>query len=160
MGMSRQFWQPWVKPSPRQGSTSLPNSALMSLLALRPFVPLHLQSPFARFHGVGNLKIYWIFHEIIEEDKGPKFTFKGLKSPPPIDTKDTEVNPLHIIFNLEGVLIGKDYFEINHLLPPPFHLAWGRTLLGKSVVLRPSLKEFLLRWLEPAKDYWLRSMQD
>jgi hypothetical protein len=77
--------------------------------------------------------------------RGPKLTLRGLRSPPPIDTKDTEVSPLHIIFDLDGVLIRKDYFEINHLLPPPFNLAQGRTLLGKSVILRPSLKEFLLR---------------
>jgi len=53
-----------------------------------------------------------------------------------------------MIFNLKGVFVGKEYFKINHLLPPPFNLARGPTLLGRNVVSKPTLKEFLLRGLE------------
>jgi hypothetical protein len=62
------------------------------------------------------------FHEIVKEDKGPQLALRGLIFPLPIDVKDTEVNFLHTIFNLKGVLVGKDYFRINHLLPPLFNL--------------------------------------
>jgi len=58
------------------------------------------------------------------------------------------VNPLHVIFNLKGVLVGKDYFIINHLLPLPFNLTQDQTLLGKSIVPKLALKEFLFRCLE------------
>jgi hypothetical protein len=79
----------------------------------------------------------------IKEDKGQKLAFKGFKYPPPIDTKNVEVSPLHVIFNLKGVLVGKDYFKINHLLPSSFNLVQGHTLLGKNVFPKPILKEFL-----------------
>ncbi len=55
------------------------------------------------------------------------------------------MNPLHIIFELKGVLIGKEYFKINHLLPLLYNLAWSHTLLNKKIVPRPSLKELFLR---------------
>ncbi len=32
------------------------------------------------------------------------------------------MNPLHMIFDLKGVIVGKDYFKINHLLPLLFNL--------------------------------------
>jgi len=57
------------------------------------------------------------------------------------------VSPLHVIIDLKGVFVGKEYFRINHLLLPPFNLAQGRTLLGKNVVLKLTLKEFLPRCL-------------
>jgi hypothetical protein len=53
-----------------------------------------------------------------------------------------------VIFDLKGVLVGKDYFKINHLLPPPFNLARARTLLNKNIVPMLVLKEFLLRCLK------------
>jgi hypothetical protein len=53
-----------------------------------------------------------------------------------------------MIFNLKGVLVGKEYFRINHLLPPPFNLARGLTLLSKKVIPMPVPKEFLLRCLK------------
>jgi hypothetical protein len=65
-----------------------------------------------------------------------------------MDANDAEVNPLHVIFDLKGVLIGKEYFRINHLLPPMFNLARDPTLLGKNIVPKLDLKEFLLRCLE------------
>jgi hypothetical protein len=65
-----------------------------------------------------------------------------------MDVEDTKVSPLHVIFKLKGVLVGKEYFIANHLLPPLFNLAWGPTILGKSVVPMLILKEFLLRCLE------------
>jgi hypothetical protein len=58
------------------------------------------------------------------------------------------VNPLHMIFDLKGVLVGKDYFRISHLLPPSLNLARGRTLLSKNIVPMLTLKEFLLRCIE------------
>ncbi len=53
-----------------------------------------------------------------------------------------------MIVNLKRVLVKKEYFKINHLLPLLFNLAWGRTFLGKNVVPSPVLKEFLLRCLK------------
>jgi hypothetical protein len=50
------------------------------------------------------------------------------------------VNILHVIFYLKGVLVGKEYFKINHLLPLAFNLAWGPTLLNKSIIPKPTLK--------------------
>ncbi len=58
------------------------------------------------------------------------------------------MSPLHVIFYLKRVIVAKGYFKINHLLPPPFNLTRGHTLLSKNVVLRLVLKEFLLRCLE------------
>ncbi len=120
----------------------------MFLPSLRPFVSLCPQSPLVGFHGVGDKKIPQVFFEIAEEDKGPKLALGGFKSPPLVDAKDEEVNPMHVIFDLKGGLVGKDYFIINHMLPPPFNLVRGCTLLGKSVVPRSCLKEFLLRCLQ------------
>jgi hypothetical protein len=49
-----------------------------------------------------------------------------------------------------------DYFIINHLLPLPFNLAWGPTLLSKNVVSRLVQKEFLFRCLEQFTVYiWM-----
>jgi len=100
------------------------------------------------FDGARNEKPLLVLHEIVEEDKGPQLAFGGLKSPSPIDTKGAKVSPLHVIFNLKGVLVGKDYFRINHLLPPTFNLIQIHTLLSKSVVPRLNVKEFLLRCLK------------
>ncbi len=69
-----------------------------------------------------------------------------LKFPLLIDVKDVEVNILHI--DLEGVLVGKEYFRINHMLLLSYNIGFLRTLLDKRVVPRPSFKEFLLRCLE------------
>ncbi len=86
-------------------------------------------------------------HGSADENKGKKLIFGGFKSPL-VDAKDMEVNPLHVIFNLKGVLVGKEYFRVNHLLPSPFNLAQGPTLLSKSLVSRLALKEFLVRCLK------------
>ncbi len=53
----------------------------------------------------------------MEEDKGLKLAFRGLRIPPLTYEKDAKVSPLHVIFNLKGVLVGKEYFRINQLLP-------------------------------------------
>jgi len=58
------------------------------------------------------------------------------------------VNPLHVFFDLKGVLVGKDYFRINHLLLLLLYLVQGPTLLGKNIVPKLPLKEFLLRCLK------------
>jgi hypothetical protein len=90
------------------------------------------------------------------ENKGKELIFKGFKSPPLVDAKDVEVNPLHMIFNLKGVLVGKEYFRVNHLLPSPFNLAQGPTFLNKSIVSRLALKEFFLRCLKQFTIYiWM-----
>ncbi len=134
----------------------LPNSTPMFLPSFGPFVRLYPQSFLARFHGVADEKISQVFLEFAKEDKGAKFAFGGFKFPPPVDAKDTEVSPLHVIFNLKGVLIGKDYFIINHLLSPLFNLVWGCTSLGKNIVPRSNLKEFLLRCLQQFTIYiWM-----
>ncbi len=69
-----------------------------------------------------------------------KNSFLKVLSPFPVNAKDVEVNILHVIFYLKGVLVGKEYFKINHLLPPAFNLAWGPTLLNKSIIPKPALK--------------------
>jgi hypothetical protein len=102
-----------------------------------------------RFDGsVKDEKLPPVFHETVKEDKGPQLSPGGFISPLPIDIEDVEVNPLYVIFNLKGVLVGKDYFKINHLLPSLFNLVRSCTLSGKSVVPKQGLKEFLLRCLE------------
>lgn len=58
------------------------------------------------------------------------------------------MNLLHMIFDLEGVLVGKEYFRINHMLLLSYNIGFLRTLLDKRVVPRASFKEFLLRCLE------------
>jgi hypothetical protein len=108
------------------------------------------------FNGARNDKLFGVLHETIEKDKGKEFVFKGFKSPPFVNAKDAKVNILHMIFNLKGVLVGKKYFKINHLLPPLFNIVWGCTLLGKNIISRPTLKEFLLRCLEQFTIYiWM-----
>ncbi len=63
--------------------------------AICPIAPI---VTFERFHGTENEKLPRVLHEITKEDKGPKLVFGGFKSPPPIDIKDVEVNPLYVIF--------------------------------------------------------------
>ncbi len=87
-------------------------------------------------------------HETTKKDKGKKLAFGSFRSPPLIDAKNTDMSPLQVIFDLNKVLVRKEYFRINHLLLPLFNLAHGCILLGKSVVPKPTLKEFLLRCLE------------
>ncbi len=111
-------------------------------------VPSHPHSPLARFDGAKDDGVHGILHETTEEDKGKELTLGGFKSPPHMDAKDTKLSPLHMIFNLKGFLVGKEYFKINHLLPPSFNLVQGSTLQGKSIVPMLVLKEFLLRCLE------------
>jgi len=74
------------------------------------------------FDGARDDILLKVLHEVVKEDKGRKLDFGGFKSPLPIDAKDTKVSPLHVIFNLKGVLVGKEYFKINHLLPSSFNL--------------------------------------
>jgi hypothetical protein len=73
------------------------------------------------FDGVKSDKISRVLLEIAKEDKGKEFTFGGSKSFY-VDAKDMEISLLHMIFNLKGVLVGKEYFKSNHLLPLPFNL--------------------------------------
>jgi hypothetical protein len=89
--------------------------------------------------GLEIKKLLQVLLEIAEEDKGPKLTLGGFKSPPHVDAKDVEVSPLHMIFYLKGNLVRKDYFKINHMLPPSFNLVQGCTLLGKNIVSRSCL---------------------
>jgi hypothetical protein len=100
------------------------------------------------FNGVENDAFPSVHHGTAKEDKGKELTLESFKSPPPVDAEDMKVSPLHVIFNLKGVIIGKEYFKIIHLLPPSFNLAQGPTLLNKSVVPKLTLKEFLLKCLK------------
>ncbi len=104
--------------------------------------------PLAKFNGAENDALPSVLHGIVKEDKGKELAIEGFKSFLLVDIEDVEVNPLHMIFDLKGVLVGKEYFKVNHLLPLPFHLARGPTLLGKNVVPRLILNRFLLRCLE------------
>jgi hypothetical protein len=66
-----------------------------------------------------------------------------------MDIEDVEVTPLHMILDLNGVLVGKEYFRINHLMSSPFNLVWGPILLqDKNVIPRPIIKELFLRCLQ------------
>jgi hypothetical protein len=59
------------------------------------------------------------FH-LVKKSRGLEFQMAssvGFKSPPITDENDPKVSPLHIIFDLKNVLVGKQYFVINHLLP-------------------------------------------
>jgi hypothetical protein len=66
------------------------------------------QSPLEGFHEVGDEKLPQVFLEFAKEDKGPKFIFEGFKFSPFVDAKDMDMSPLHVIFNLKGVLVEKD----------------------------------------------------
>jgi len=130
----------------------LPNQGFLSpppfLPSLKRLVLSRPHSPLAGFNGPEDDGVSGVLHETTKEDKGKELVLGGFKSFPPMDIKDAEVNPLHVIFDLKGVFVGKEYFRINHLLLPPFNLVWGPTLLGKNVVPRLALKEFLLRCLK------------
>jgi len=88
---------------------------------------------FAGFDGVKVYALPKVLHEFGEQDKGKELAFGVFKSPPLVNAKDVEVNPLHVIFDLKEVLVGKDCFKTNHLLPLAFNLAPGPTLMGKIV---------------------------
>jgi hypothetical protein len=88
------------------------------------------------FNGAIDDALFGVLHEFAKEDKGKKFVLKDFRSPPLVDAKDAKVNPLHMIFNLKRVFVGKEYFKSNHLLLLPFNLARGCILLGKNVVPR------------------------
>jgi len=92
------------------------------------------------FDGIGYDSFLGDLHETAEEDKGKKLIFKGFRSLLPVNAKDVEMNLLHVIFYLKGVLVGKEYFKINHFLPLAFNLTWGPTLLSKSIIPKPALK--------------------
>ncbi len=102
----------------------------------------------ARFDGVGANTFLRILHEYAKQDKGKELIFGAFRSPPPVNAKDVKVSPLHVIFDLKRVLVGRDYFRINHFLPSLFNLAQGPTLLGKNIISMPTLKKFLLRCLK------------
>jgi hypothetical protein len=85
------------------------------------------------FDGARDEKLPRVLHETTKENKGLELALRGLKCPPPIDIEDMDVSPLHVIFDLKGVLVGKDYFKINHLLPSSFNLVRSRTLLSKTL---------------------------
>jgi hypothetical protein len=98
---------------------------------------------------VRDVKLLTIVHEIGEQDtRGSKLPFRGFKSPPPIDIKDFEMSLLHIIFYLKCVLVGKEYFPINHLLLMPYIIGLLCTLLNKKVIPRLGFKEFLMRCIK------------
>jgi hypothetical protein len=100
------------------------------------------------FDVARNEKLLLVLHVITKEDKGPKLALRGFRSSSFANVKDTKVNILHMIFNLKGVLVGRAYFRINHLLPLSYSLAWNHTLLNKKVVPRPCLKGLFFKCLE------------
>jgi hypothetical protein len=63
-----------------------------------------------RFHGVETNTRPRFFHESAKENKRTKLIFRVFTSPLLVDAEDMEVNPLHVIFDLKKVLVGKDYF--------------------------------------------------
>jgi hypothetical protein len=64
------------------------------------------------FDGAKKDALPGVLHETIKEDKGKELAFRGFRSPPPVDVEDAEVCPLHVIFDLKGFLVGKEYFII------------------------------------------------
>jgi len=86
-------------------------------------VSTRLHSTLTRFIGARDDTLPGVLREFVKENKGKKFVLRGLRFPPPIDTYDVKVSPLHVIFDLKGVLVRKEYFNINHLLPLSFNLA-------------------------------------
>jgi hypothetical protein len=94
---------------------------------LQAICPITTIIALCRIQWGGDEKLCGILHETIEEGKGPKLALGSLKSSPPIDTKDTKVSPLHTTFNLKGVLVKKDHFRINHLLPLLFNLHYYKS---------------------------------
>jgi hypothetical protein len=74
------------------------------------------------FDGVGVDKLTRVFHEVAKENNGKEFALRSFRYFPLVDTEDTKVSPLHMIFDLKGVLVGREYFRINHLLLLLFNL--------------------------------------
>jgi len=90
---------------------SLPQCAFGSFPSLRPFVPLWPQLPLVGFDGAKDEKLLPVLHEIVEKDMGLELSLEGFRSLPPIDTGDVEVIPLHVIFDLQGVFVGRNNLE-------------------------------------------------
>jgi hypothetical protein len=117
---------------------------------------MQLHSTLTRFDGVGTNTLLRILHDYVEQDKGKELILGAFRSPPLVNVKDVKVSPLHVIFDLKRVLVGRDYFRINHFLPPLFSLVQGPTLLGKNIISMPTLKEFLLNCSEQFTIYiWM-----
>jgi hypothetical protein len=69
------------------------------------------------------------------------------------------VSLLHVIFYLKGVLVGKEYFSINHLLFMPYNIDQLPTLLNKKVIPRLGLKEFFMMYIKQFIVYiWMSSL--
>jgi len=134
-----------IRPLPCWGFMSPLHFPPTSLLSIKPLILTRPHSTLAKFDGAEDDTLHGKFHESTDEDKCKELMLWGFRSPLPIDTKDIKVSPLHMIFDLKEVFVGKDYFKINDLLLLPFNLVWGCTLLSKSIVPMPVLKEFLLR---------------
>jgi hypothetical protein len=62
------------------------------------------------FNGAEDDTLLGVFHESTEQNKEKKFTLKVFKSFPPINVEDAKVNPSHLIFDLKGAFVGKEYF--------------------------------------------------
>ncbi len=60
---------------------------------------------------------------------------------------EPEVSPLHAIFDSKGILVGRWYFIINHLLILP-HNESCSLVIDKQVILRSKLKEFLMKCIK------------
>ncbi len=72
--------------------------------------------------------------KLAKNTRGSKLPLKGFKYPPLINIKDFEVSLLHVIFYLKGVLVGKEYFSINHLSFMPCSIGLLPTLLNKGII--------------------------
>jgi len=77
---------------------------------------------------------------------------------------DLEVNPLHIIFDLKGVLVGKESFSINNLLTLLYNIGHHPTILNKKAISKLGLKEFFMRCIKQSIIYiwtstWLYKMK-
>ncbi len=101
-----------IQPSLCRSSVSLPPCAFVSLPSFGPSIPSWSQSPLAGFDGVKDEKLPPIVHEIVEEDKGLRFFLEGFRFPPLVNIKDVKMSPLHVIFDLKGVFVGKEYFKL------------------------------------------------
>jgi len=82
-----------------------------SFQSFKRLVLSHPHSPLAKFDGPEDDGVRGVFHETTEENKGKEFALGGFTSPPPMGVEDVEVSLLHMIFDLKGVLVGKEYFS-------------------------------------------------
>ncbi len=83
-----------------------------------------------------------------QQKQGERAHFRRFQISSSCGCKGHEGESFACDFQFERGPCWEGVFRVNHLLPSPFNLAQGPTLLSKSLVSRPALEEFLLRCLK------------